>query len=70
MLGSLAEGETIVRGLLLGEDPRSTAHCFSAMGAEISPLNSELVKIKGIGWATSRNLPTSSMLATPVQPYA
>lgn len=49
MLGSLAEGETIVRGLLLGEDPRSTAHCFSAMGAEISPLNSELVKIKGIG---------------------
>lgn len=49
MLGSLAEGETIVKGLLLGEDPRSTAHCFSAMGAEISPLNSELVKIKGIG---------------------
>jgi len=49
MLGSLAEGETIVRGLLLGEDPRSTAHCFKEMGAEISPLNSDRVIIKGIG---------------------
>ena len=25
MLGSLADGETKIRGLLLGEDPRSTA---------------------------------------------
>lgn len=49
MLGSLAEGETTIRGLLLGEDPRSTAACFSAMGAEISPLNPELVTIRGIG---------------------
>jgi len=49
MLGSLAEGETTIRGLLLGEDPRSTAACFAAMGAEISELNSELVTIKGIG---------------------
>ena len=49
MLGSLAEGETTIRGLLLGEDPRSTAACFSSMGAEISELNSELVTVKGIG---------------------
>ncbi len=49
MLGSLAEGETKIRGLLLGEDPRSTAACFSAMGAEISALNSELVTVRGIG---------------------
>ncbi|GBO51625.1 5-Enolpyruvylshikimate-3-phosphate synthase [Pseudanabaena sp. lw0831] len=49
MLGSLAEGETTIRGLLLGEDPRSTAACFSSMGAAISELNSELVTIKGIG---------------------
>jgi 3-phosphoshikimate 1-carboxyvinyltransferase len=49
MLGSLAEGETTIRGLLLGEDPRSTAACFAAMGAEISELNSELVTVKGIG---------------------
>lgn len=49
MLGALAQGETIVHGLLLGEDPRSTAECFRAMGAEISELNSESVRIKGIG---------------------
>ena len=49
MLGSLAEGETKIRGLLLGEDPRSTAACFAAMGAEISELNSELVTVRGIG---------------------
>ena len=49
MLGALASGETQIQGLLLGEDPRSTASCFRAMGAEISPLNTELVKVKGIG---------------------
>ncbi len=49
MLGALAEGETTIRGLLLGEDPRSTAKCFQALGAEISALNSELVTVKGIG---------------------
>lgn len=49
MLGALAQGETIVQGLLLGEDPRSTASCFRAMGAEISELNTEEVRIKGIG---------------------
>jgi 3-phosphoshikimate 1-carboxyvinyltransferase len=49
MLGAIASGETIIEGLLLGEDPRSTAACFSAMGAEISPLNTERVVVKGIG---------------------
>ncbi|MEN9232326.1 MAG: 3-phosphoshikimate 1-carboxyvinyltransferase [Thermostichus sp. DG02_5_bins_236] len=49
MLGSLAEGETTIQGLLLGEDPRSTAACFRAMGAEISALNTEWVRIQGIG---------------------
>lgn len=49
MLGALAQGETQIQGLLLGEDPRSTASCFRAMGAEISPLNTELVHVKGIG---------------------
>jgi 3-phosphoshikimate 1-carboxyvinyltransferase len=49
MLGALAAGETIVRGLLLGEDPRSTAACFRAMGAEISELNTTEVRIQGIG---------------------
>ncbi len=49
MLGALAEGETIIHGLLLGEDPRSTAECFRAMGAAISELNAEEVRVKGIG---------------------
>jgi 3-phosphoshikimate 1-carboxyvinyltransferase len=49
MLGALAEGETTIQGLLLGEDPRSTAACFTAMGAEISELNTTLVTVTGIG---------------------
>jgi 3-phosphoshikimate 1-carboxyvinyltransferase len=49
MLGAMAEGETIIHGLLLGEDPRSTAACFRSMGAEISELNTEEVRVKGIG---------------------
>lgn len=49
MLGALAEGETRIQGLLLGEDPRSTAACFTAMGAQISELNTELVTVQGIG---------------------
>ncbi len=49
MLGAIAEGETIIEGLLLGEDPRSTAACFRAMGAEISELNSQRVIVNGVG---------------------
>ncbi|MBE9192182.1 3-phosphoshikimate 1-carboxyvinyltransferase [Gloeocapsopsis crepidinum LEGE 06123] len=49
MLGAIASGETRIQGLLLGEDPRSTASCFQALGAEISELNTELVTVKGIG---------------------
>ena len=49
MLGALADGETTIQGLLLGEDPRSTAACFTAMGAQISELNTELVTVTGIG---------------------
>jgi 3-phosphoshikimate 1-carboxyvinyltransferase len=49
MLGAIAQGETQIQGLLLGEDPRSTASCFRAMGAGISELNTEQVTISGIG---------------------
>jgi 3-phosphoshikimate 1-carboxyvinyltransferase len=49
MLGAIAEGETVIEGLLLGEDPRSTAACFRAMGAEISELNSQRVTVIGVG---------------------
>ena len=49
MLGALAEGETTIAGLLLGEDPHSTANCFRAMGADISTLNTKQVRVQGIG---------------------
>ncbi len=49
MLGSIARGQTTIQGLLLGEDPRSTAACFRAMGATISELNETEVKVEGIG---------------------
>jgi len=49
MLGALATGETVIHGLLLGEDPRSTASCFRALGATISDLNSQEVRVRGIG---------------------
>ncbi|MBW4465373.1 MAG: 3-phosphoshikimate 1-carboxyvinyltransferase [Pegethrix bostrychoides GSE-TBD4-15B] len=49
MLGAIAEGETQIEGLLLGEDPLSTAACFRAMGAVISDLNSQQVTVQGIG---------------------
>jgi 3-phosphoshikimate 1-carboxyvinyltransferase len=49
MLGAIAEGETIIEGLLVGEDPQSTAKCFRRMGAKISPLNSSIVVVQGIG---------------------
>ncbi|BFM38583.1 3-phosphoshikimate 1-carboxyvinyltransferase [Synechocystis sp. LKSZ1] len=49
MLGAIAEGETVIEGLLLGEDPRSTAQCFQQLGAKISDLNSERVVVQGIG---------------------
>ncbi len=49
MLGAIATGQTEISGLLLGEDPLSTASCLRAMGAQISQLNSRLVTITGIG---------------------
>ncbi|MGA1621585.1 MAG: 3-phosphoshikimate 1-carboxyvinyltransferase [Synechocystis sp.] len=49
MLGAIAEGETVIEGLLLGEDPRSTAACFRHLGAEISDLNTDKVIVKGQG---------------------
>ena len=51
MLGALAAGETRIQGLLLGEDPRSTAACFQVMGAQISDLEADWVTVQGIGGA-------------------
>jgi 3-phosphoshikimate 1-carboxyvinyltransferase len=49
MLGAIASGETRIQGLLLGEDPRSTAACFGAMGAIISNLDQEWITVQGLG---------------------
>ncbi len=51
MLGAIAQGTTRIQGLLLGEDPRRTADCFSAMGAQVSDLESEWVTVTGTGGA-------------------
>jgi 3-phosphoshikimate 1-carboxyvinyltransferase len=49
MLGAIAQGETTIEGLLVGEDPCSTAACFQSMGAEISDLKAEVIRVRGIG---------------------
>jgi 3-phosphoshikimate 1-carboxyvinyltransferase len=49
MLGAIAQGETQIQGLLLGEDPQRTANCFRAMGATISELNTKNVTVQGVG---------------------
>lgn len=49
MLGCLAQGKTVIEGLLLGADPRSTASCMTQLGATISSLNSTRVEVQGIG---------------------
>ncbi len=49
MLGALATGTTSIQGLLLGEDPHSTAACFRAMGAQISELQEREVTVVGTG---------------------
>lgn len=49
MLGAIASGETRIQGLLLGEDPRSTAACFQAMGVTMSSLEDEWVTVQGVG---------------------
>lgn len=49
MLGAIATGETVIEGLLLGEDPRSTAACFQSLGAQISELNTQKVIVQGMG---------------------
>lgn len=50
ILGSLAEGTTIVRGFLMGEDCLATLAAFRAMGVNIRVEGSEL-EIEGVGLA-------------------
>ena len=49
ILGALAQGETQIQGLLVGEDVVSTANCLRSLGVEISALTAETVLVQGEG---------------------
>ncbi len=49
MFGALAEGETIISGLLEGEDVMNTATAMNAMGARIQGNQDGLWRIHGVG---------------------
>jgi 3-phosphoshikimate 1-carboxyvinyltransferase len=49
MLGSLAEGRTVVSGFLEGEDSLATLSAFRAMGVQISGPDAGKVQIDGVG---------------------
>jgi len=49
MLGSLAEGQTLVRGFLHGEDNHATLNAFRAMGVSIDEEADGVLRINGCG---------------------
>jgi len=49
MFGALAQGETRIENLLLGEDVISTANCWRSLGVNISDLSAPTVFVKGKG---------------------
>tara|TARA_B100000965_G_scaffold369072_1_gene356191 strand:+ start:387 stop:1718 length:1332 start_codon:yes stop_codon:yes gene_type:complete len=50
LFGAIANGKTIIEGLLPAEDPLSTAECLRSMGVKISPIKEgEIVEVDGVG---------------------
>jgi len=50
LFGAIAEGPTCIEGLLLAEDPLSTAACLQAMGVKVSPIEpGRTVHVEGVG---------------------
>ncbi len=50
LFGAIAQGKTIIEGLLPAEDPLSTAECLRSMGVTISPIKKgEIVEVDGVG---------------------
>ncbi len=50
LFGAIAEGETLIEGLLPAEDPLSTAACLRAMGVEVGPIVAgQSVRVCGVG---------------------
>lgn len=48
MIGSLAEGKTIIRNFLMGEDCLSTIRCFKELGVEIEIFDEKVI-VNGVG---------------------
>ena len=49
LFGAIAEGKTIIEGLLPAEDPLSTAKCLRSMGVIVSPIKKEqLLKLMAL----------------------
>ncbi len=55
MFNSIAKGDSIVKGLLLGEDCRNTIECMRALGAQITN-NGNIAYIKGAKQLCGANL--------------
>lgn len=50
LFGAIAEGETLIEGLLPAEDPLSTAACLRAMGVGVGPIVAgQPVRVQGVG---------------------
>jgi 3-phosphoshikimate 1-carboxyvinyltransferase len=49
ILGALAEGETVIHGLLRAEDVRHTAAALAALGVPMSPWGLEPFRVGGVG---------------------
>ncbi len=50
LFGAIAEGKTIIEGLLPAEDPLSTAKCLRSMGVIVSPIKKgAIVEVDGVG---------------------
>ena len=50
ILGSIAEGESLINGFLYSEDPLSTANCLRSLGVEIPKIKKDQpFSIKGMG---------------------
>lgn len=49
MFGALANGKTVIRHFLKGEDCLSTIDCFRKLGVEIEETNEEII-VHGTGW--------------------
>jgi 3-phosphoshikimate 1-carboxyvinyltransferase len=65
MLGALAVGETVIEGLLEGEDVLSTAAAMRAFGATVTRGDDGVWKVAGLGvggllspWALPARMPS------------